>query len=370
MIRSLSPLELQCRTGLAWNNLNETVATATVFVGFAVQFHSHRVQVVLNKERTGVEVTYNDAVLQIDDAFFTPDWQVTILLDKNRKTGRKELIAAFQDSGNSTKLTFSVVSGTLSLNIVSNGIMAVNSVGLLERFRRTTSDTSLFTYGETESWETFNDVNHKPIFFEDLMSDPSLASKIQQVRIDCSGVKECMFDALVTNNMDLASYSKEYVMEDILQRKLMANTPPSFVSITELHGDQSQPALRANTTLLVQLGNSYTYRVLFTDPDEGDNITLSLREDVPGAMIEDGDILHYTPQDDQPVQIMLVGSDGIVGTNQPLTVLLCNCFGGGCNFNTLLSGGNKFALVGCDCLDSYTGPNCDEDYDSCLDDPC
>lgn len=67
-----------------------------------------------------------------------------------------------------------------------------------------------------------------------------------------------------------------------------ANTPPSFVSITELHGDQSQPALRANTTLLVQLGNSYTYRVLFTDPDEGDNITLSLREDVPGAMIEDG----------------------------------------------------------------------------------
>ncbi|XP_071826802.1 uncharacterized protein [Apostichopus japonicus] len=405
MIRSLSPLELQCRTGLAWNNLNETVATATVFVGFAVQFHSHRVQVVLNKERTGVEVTYNDAVLQIDDAFFTPDWQVTMLLDKNRKTGRKELIAAFQDSGNSTKLTFSVVSGTLSLNIVSNGIMAVNSVGLLgsqngnlkDDFEfpdgshldimedeviadskvypfgqawRTTSDNSLFTYGETESWETFNDVNHKPIFFEDLMSDPSLASKIQQVRIDCSGVKECMFDALVTNNMDLASYSKEYVMEDILQRKLMANTPPSFVSITELHGDQSQPALRANTTLLVQLGNSYTYRVLFTDPDEGDNITLSLREDVPGAMIEDGDILHYTPQDDQPVQIMLVGSDGIVGTNQPLTVLLCNCFGGGCNFNTLLSGGNKFALVGCDCLDSYTGPNCDEDYDSCLDDPC
>lgn len=57
-----------------------------------------------------------------------------------------------------------------------------------------------------------------------------------------------------------------------------------------------------------------------------------------------GDILHYTPQDDQPVQIMLVGSDGIVGTNQPLTVLLCNCFGGGCNFNTLLSGGNKFAV--------------------------
>lgn len=63
------------------------------------------------------------------------------------------------------------------------------------------------------------------------------------------------------------------------------------MSITELDGDDDQPAVRANTTLLVKLGNSYTYRVLFSDPDEGDNITLYLREEVPGASIEDGESL-------------------------------------------------------------------------------
>lgn len=45
MIRSEGPVgfQLQCRTGLAQNHLNETVPTATVFIGFAIAFKGHKV---------------------------------------------------------------------------------------------------------------------------------------------------------------------------------------------------------------------------------------------------------------------------------------------------------------------------------------
>lgn len=67
-----------------------------------------------------------------------------------------------------------------------------------------------------------------------------------------------------------------------------ANTPPSFVSLTEIHGELGQPSVRDNTTLLVRNGYNYTYRVIFFDPDETDNVTITLKDDVLGAFIEDG----------------------------------------------------------------------------------
>lgn len=83
---------------------------------------------------------------------------------------------------------------------------------------RTTMETSLFTYGADESWETINDVNHQPVFYEELIANQSLSSRVEEVARECSGVKECMFDALVTNNMDLATFSRDFVIEDSRQR--------------------------------------------------------------------------------------------------------------------------------------------------------
>lgn len=42
---------------------------------------------------------------------------------------------------------------------------------------------------------------------------------MEEVQRECEGVKECMFDALVTNNMELAIYIKEYVEQDSLKRR-------------------------------------------------------------------------------------------------------------------------------------------------------
>ncbi|XP_070537209.1 mucin-4-like [Ptychodera flava] len=218
---------------------------------------------------------------------------------------------------------------------------------------------SLFNYSDNTSWDTYNENDFVPAFFDEVRESSS-ESIIQIAEEVCEGNLQCLYDTLTTKNPTVGEATK--VTSDQLQidSEDLANYPPTIF---------------ANTVINASVGEPVVVEVFATDV-EGSPIDYSLKTPIPynATMYSNGTFV-WTPTSLDSVLIGYVASDGQIQSTFVPEVRLCHCQNNGtCNYAEFIDGSDvvddKFAVVPCDCPLAYTGDFCEEDYEGCLDEPC
>ncbi|XP_071941000.1 uncharacterized protein [Antedon mediterranea] len=226
---------------------------------------------------------------------------------------------------------------------------------------RTTPETSLFYYTQGETWNTYNNVQFVPVFLDDLMSSMEIGSQANFTDI-CGEDVSCLYDGLVTGNMDIAMNTKTTndVNKDTADK--LENFPPSIVN--------------GPRELRVEVNQSVNLNITAIDP-EGSIVSYSLLTSSEEANIDiDSGLFTWTPFNSSVTQITFIATDDKSATValQPI-IYLCECHNGGiCNYNQQRSESDinvdKFALVECVCPPGYVGSDCGTVYDACADNYC
>ncbi|PIK57901.1 putative fibrillin-1 isoform X5 [Apostichopus japonicus] len=150
-------------------------------------------------------------------------------------------------------------------------------------------------------------------------------------------------------------------------------SPPSITKMLHYENSSTKGKEIPNWTVHVQVGTSYLYQV-YAEGMKDQNVTFSLLQAVSCATITSDGMLTLKLKDQNPFALTIVAWDGELRTLQPITVRLCTCLHGTCDFNKLLSGtyeiSKKFWMVFCDCEDGWSGIQCSEDFNSCSNLPC
>ncbi|XP_071826627.1 uncharacterized protein [Apostichopus japonicus] len=150
-------------------------------------------------------------------------------------------------------------------------------------------------------------------------------------------------------------------------------SPPSITKMLHYENSSTKGKEIPNWTVHVQVGTSYLYRV-YAEGMKDQNVTFSLLQAVSCATMTSDGVLTLKPKDQNPFALTIVAWDGELRTLQPITVRLCTCLHGTCDFHKLLSDtreiSKKFGMVFCDCEDGWSGIQCSEDFNSCSNLPC
>ncbi|XP_033120224.1 uncharacterized protein LOC117119508 isoform X1 [Anneissia japonica] len=278
-----------------------------------------------------------------------------------------------------TKGLFGIWNGNISDDVCyRNGSLCLNpSQNLTERQLfdvgnswRVREDESFFTYTPGNTYSDINDLQFVPMFTDELISEAD-NEFLQNVQEACGTSKECLYDALVTKNIAIGISTKE--TNDVFEEDemILGLFPPNITDILDM---SPIPVLNGSRQIFVKLGDPVLLKVVATAADSTSSLTYSLGTDIKGASINSNGEFTWTPNNTDIVTVNLVVSDGTLSSSIILEVRLCPCVNGECDYNALLNGfdivDDMFSLVKCICPKAWSGIDCSEDYDACLDDPC
>ncbi|XP_072014975.1 uncharacterized protein [Amphiura filiformis] len=386
---------IQGRTERILDTDTETLGLATKFVAFAAEVKdSYMVQMKLNAPGTDFDVyvngkyfdksilsggtyTYSEFQLQLRTdvegtervvAYWLPGIAIGVMnveglldivveLADNYRNGQTEGLLGVWDDNPAND--FKKADGSQQVATGPGGNLTEQDFFEFGETWRVPQEKSLFIYEEGESWHTFNDLEFQPVYLADLENnaDPDYLAAAKDM---CGDNKECLFDTLVTKNDKIgkATLDKEIVLQE--ESDNLANFPPNITGVKYIEA---------------VVGESVNFHVNAIDPN-GDDISLTLFHNVPGASLTSDGMFAWTPLDINQVSVGFNASDihGASSVLQPV-VKLCDCMNGGtCLFDKYTEDSdivtNKFAVVVCSCPAGYSGDFCEQDTDSCFDNPC
>ncbi|KAJ8035710.1 Mucin-like protein [Holothuria leucospilota] len=388
--------------------VNEELADGTVFTGFAGKLqNSTLIEIYLNENRTDYTVRVNSSILinrtDLMDVPFYAEADPNFYMEMEQgnftnSNGSDRLVVYWvygvsisvamstpgmldvffevtnKFKGNSTKGLFGVWNDDMMDDfLLSNGSrldtggrqnLTDREVFAFGESWRCPPEKSLFSYRDGMNWTSYNDLDFVPVFLDELVTQYENATIYKLASVACGENIQCLFDSLATMDVSigLGTRKTSFVLEDDAQ--WLANFPPN---ITE--GD---------TQILAEVGEEVEMRIKAVDID-GDQITFSLFADILNATLEQlsDNVARFvwTPVSTDPVRLQIVASDRRSISVLVVDVIICSCFNGGsCDFDNLVDGSNlledHFAVASCICPPAWTGDDCREDYDACLDDPC
>ncbi|XP_033100756.1 G surface protein, allelic form 156-like [Anneissia japonica] len=382
---------------------------ATIFSAFAAQERSTKVQMTLNASSNDFAILVNGSIVvnktSLAEGPYTPpaDPGFIISLPSGNSTGNRviaswlsgiaisvglsgpalDVVVSIPESfKGSTKGLYGVWNDNVTddLTYPNNSMMSVPENGTLtdsDAFYfgvtwRTTDQSTLFTYSDGESWNTLNNLTFVPVFLEDLIEENEGTALYNEAIQECGDDRMCLFDALATSDISFGVNTMEINNNNNENADELANFPPNITSVIAISPEN---ALNGTNRLMVMVDNQYILRINASDP-EGDPITYSLEDIVPGGGIDTDGYFFWTPGSTDQVLLTLVAMDNKgAATAFPLEVIICECQNGGvCDFNALVDGSdllnNRFAVSECNCPAAWTGTDCSDDYNACLDEPC
>ncbi|XP_070536985.1 mucin-like protein [Ptychodera flava] len=391
--------QLQGRTGRAQVNGGEELADATIFTAFAAeQRTSTTIQMTLTEDRLDYYILldgrYFDKDLLTEDpiAYNATDLKLSSKPEVvNGTVERNRTVAAFSSG---ISISVGVVERMLDVIFSATDSFKGETVGLFgvwdddpsndflrrdgtlaypvterDYFQfgetwRITSDESLFTYEDGESWDDYNDLEFVPLFIDETESNEyeELAREV------CGSHRDCMYDVIATGDAAIGEATLATSTNFQEDAHDLANFPPNIT---------------ANSVINATVGQHVVECVYATDPND-DEVTYSLQEDVPNGSIltaEDEPCTGYgrfewEPRDKGQVRVAYVASDDKgASTTFVVEVRLCECMNDGeCDFMGSTNGSDvtndNFKVVPCKCFNGWTGDFCEDDYDGCQDDPC
>lgn len=188
------------------------------------------------------------------------------------------------------------------------------------------SSESFFTYIDDETWETFNDLDFIPVFFNQDLSvmfpDDSVRTQAificndeGQVDLNPTERKECYYDFAVLKDADLAKATSNSLNATDYIQAALGNFPPTLIN--------------AATVLELIAGQTYTDIVTLTAEDQnGDDVTYSI---VPGSLAElsvgdsSGIVSISSVPTSYPFSVTISVSDGTVETLWKPSIKYCVC---------------------------------------------
>ncbi|OCT80632.1 hypothetical protein XELAEV_180274491mg, partial [Xenopus laevis] len=218
---------------------------------------------------------------------------------------------------------------------------------------KNTPGNTIFTYNTSvgESWYTYNN-SFVPVFFDELLSTTDTET-INKANITCKGNTDCLFDALITGNLDLGSSTRTNNIMFTEQRIAMENMPPN---------------ISGSSIIMASLnGETWVYYNASTP--------LTLESTSPDLKITENGTLIWHPMSSSPIFAMLRANNSDAIAELELTMILCNCSNNGtCNYdNPILKSqrnNSKFMIATCGCSDAWTGEFCTENFNACIENSC
>ncbi|XP_031551867.1 mucin-like protein isoform X2 [Actinia tenebrosa] len=372
--------QLQARTSLAKGN-----GTATVFTGAVAQENnSVPVQVTLPYENETMEVLVDgkpfDFKSLTSDSYDLNNGSITVskpqkqCLEMTFPSGMSVTIcekqnilsivtAAPESFKNKTKGLLGTWNGNPEDDFtLPNGTVLphdMNGTDIHYKYGmawQVTNETSLFTYKEGESSDTFLNKTFRPMFIEELkFYNDSLKVEAEA---KCQGDVNCLFDAASTEDVEIGLNTKQLRSQLVYDSKKMSNEPP------KISKNSSVIELTVNTTANVT--------VEVTDANN-DSITLNVT-----GLPADGRVRHSNSSywtitwhvTTKKLDLQFIASDGESVSALIPKIYLCACHHGGhCEKPSKITGADsgeeKFIENACNCVDGYTGKYCETDIDAC-----
>ncbi|XP_071942282.1 uncharacterized protein [Antedon mediterranea] len=400
--------QLQCRMG---EPLSEEQVDATIFSAFTgvhTGNSSTYVQFTMNENGTDFEMLVNGtidvSVADLEDgSFFSMDDPEFTLYIRNNGTYNPGVTRVYATWGSGitfgialqekmldvllefpaefkgrTSGLFGIWNDDTSDDLCSPSMVCLDTETTLDEsdifdtgnLWRVSESDSKFIYPSGTSYADFNDESFRPKFLSELMAsaDPAM---LQQAQDQCGTNQECIFDTLATNSLEIGMNTLLTDQNNNNEQAILDNIPPVIDQIV----DASNVNLISQSRLDVRVDETVTLTVEASD-ENGDTLTYELEYDIPGATINsETGVFSWTPTTVDMVALTFLVSDGSQTTSAVMEVRICSCINDGvCNFDNLLEGSdiinNRFGVVSCECTLAWTGFDCSEDYDACLEEPC
>ncbi|KAK7092942.1 hypothetical protein V1264_008615 [Littorina saxatilis] len=377
---------LQGRTGLAETE-NGSLTNATVFTAFGAEENGIRVFVGLDPNTNDSLIAYgnntdystafrdagNDSVLaesesymlkRSNDSFvvtFTSEIELTISIGFKALDISIGMPPGFKNKTRGLLGNFNDVKGddfvlpdgtTLSADLTDRQIY--EDFG--PKWAVTVSDTVL----RYEPREVPNDYAHpefRPVFLDEVSTESREAAE------DLCGATNvaCIYDYVATGSTAIANATKA-----------TAKTADDRESVTK----NTVPVLNFNGTVTGNSGENVTFNLQGHDPDADDVLTYHVVDDGNGTVYVDsntGDVTLFVDSK-RPVSLRFYAVDAanVQSPTRDVTLIACsNCSNhGSCNFSRTNTNITGFLVAACDCMPSWTGDDCEEEYDACEESPC
>ncbi|XP_048727085.2 uncharacterized protein LOC125645542 [Ostrea edulis] len=383
---STTAFELQARTELATTK-NGTTINATIFSAFVAKDQTgSKVQVEMSRNKTGMIIRVNGVDLTTkfkNDSytFRTPNvslqWEnhtisATFLkpyINMKITLGKRSLICETLVNAKYKGLVLGLM-GNFDGNktndfILSNGTVLTENATKTERgiyynfgqFWSVSEKSTLFHY---DDGLTYNDFSHPE--FVPLFTDEVDENRINEAKGKCGSnpSKACISDYLATGDIELAMSSGNAEWNSKLDTSIIEN---------------ESPEISGNTTVYVVVNKEVEMRFNVSDDGETHPAYIILKQPDNFLLDDETGVARWTPQNASvsEISIIAVDSQGAQSPSLDVSVILCTgCSDrGDCDYvNVIPSDNDRFHTAACSCNIGYSGDNCENETDACLQSPC
>ncbi|OCT80633.1 hypothetical protein XELAEV_180274502mg, partial [Xenopus laevis] len=203
---------------------------------------------------------------------------------------------------------------------------------------------NLFTESRTQQKDSGT---FKPLFLDDLKRQN--ASRYNELAKTCKDNSECIYDALVTNNTDLA-LSTQRAIATVQETKALLNAIPPYIS-----GNNTIQAFM-NQTVTVQYASN------------GTGVTFAADSPYKDINITSNGSLTWTPTITEGFTFQLVATDSQnFSSALMLKFVVCNCrLASECGYNQTTTVKNtSLSIASCSCTGNYSGTFCQTPPNRC-----
>ncbi|XP_062605771.1 uncharacterized protein LOC134267581 isoform X2 [Saccostrea cucullata] len=219
------------------------------------------------------------------------------------------------------------------------------------------NDKSVFYYDEGLSHKNFSHPEFEPLFMDEVNEE-----RLNSAREMCgsNSSQACIFDFLATGDISIAMSSADEEAKSIKDIAIIEN---------------ETPRISGNTTINAEVNSKVTLRFNASDDGKERPVFKILKQPEGFSLNTTTGVATWTPLNINvsEISVSVVDEMGAESPSLDVTIILCSgCSNRGqCDYENVLTTENALSYkADCICNIGYSGENCEQDIDACVQSPC